>query len=163
MARAKQVHSLGTPEAVKQFLDGWDFEPPARAISDISPELATTVPPGCPYSVATQVAHMLFWQKRWLGRIDGLSLERKKGKHGDFPAISPGDWEAVREEFVAGLKTVKDKVSSPEELARALPKGKVVEQLILQIVLHNTYHLGQISLLRQLLNSWPPKGGWDAW
>ena len=163
MAKTKQTRPLGTPEAVKQFIEGWDFEPPARAVSDISSELATSVPAGCPYSVATQVAHMLFWQKRWLGSIDNLPLERKKGKHGDFPKVAPNDWEAVRSEFVAGLETVKAKAADPDELARSLPKGKLVEQLILQIVIHNTYHLGQISLLRQLLNSWPPAGGWDAW
>src|SRR5262245_19065878 len=109
---------LGTKEAVRQFLTGTDFEPPARVISDLSPELATTVPPGCPYSVATQVAHMLFWQKQWVGRIDDLPLERKVGKHGDFPIVSPDNWPRVRDEFLAGLKTVKKKASNEDELSR---------------------------------------------
>jgi uncharacterized damage-inducible protein DinB len=163
VAGTRKPRQLGTREAARQFIEGTDFEPPARAVSNISPELATTIPPGCPYSVATQVAHMLFWQKRWLGSIDNLPLEVKKGKHGDFPKVAPADWEAIRDEFLAGLKTVKAKAADNDELSRALPKGKLVEQLVLQIVIHNTYHLGQISLLRQLLNSWPPAGGWDSW
>jgi uncharacterized damage-inducible protein DinB len=32
-----------------------------------------------------------------------------------------------------------------------------------QTVVHNSYHLGQITLLRRSLNVWPPEGGGDTW
>jgi hypothetical protein len=32
-----------------------------------------------------------------------------------------------------------------------------------QTVVHNSYHLGQIALLRCTLGAWPPPGGGDSW
>lgn len=62
MAKANPDQVLGTLEAVKQFPDGWDFEPSKWAVSDIWQELATKVPAGCHYSVETQTARMIFRQ-----------------------------------------------------------------------------------------------------
>lgn len=153
----------GTPEAVRQFLTGNDFESPERVIADLTADHATAVPADCPYSIARQVAHMLFWQKRWLGRIDELPLERKKGKHGDWPAVMPAQWNGVRGEFLMSLETARKKSNDQIELARRLWNGDTVDEVIVQIVVHNSYHLGQIALLRQLLGIWPPAGGTDAW
>src|SRR5258708_20905107 len=104
LAGTKQPQQVGTALAVQQFVEGFDFEPPARMISDLTAEQATIVPPGSPYSIATVVAHMLFWQKQWLGRILYLPMERKKGKNGDFPIVTPEQWPAVRDEFIAGFE-----------------------------------------------------------
>jgi uncharacterized damage-inducible protein DinB len=32
-----------------------------------------------------------------------------------------------------------------------------------QMVAHNSYHVGQIALVRQALGVWPPRGGGDTW
>jgi uncharacterized damage-inducible protein DinB len=161
-ARLKQ-QKMGTSEAVRQFITGNDFEPPARMIADLTSEQAVEVLPGCPYSIADQVAHMLFWQQRWLGRIDNKPLERQKGKNGDWPRVAAEQWESVRSEFLQGLETAVAKSKDPEELARTLGNGDTVDSLIIMIVEHNTYHLGQIALLRQLMKLWPPAGGTDEW
>ena len=31
------------------------------------------------------------------------------------------------------------------------------------LALHNSYHLGQIVLLRRILGAWPPPSGGDTW
>jgi uncharacterized damage-inducible protein DinB len=153
----------GTREALRQFLNGDDFEPPERMIADLTPERATEVPSGFPYSIADQVGHMLFWQRRWLGQINGEPLERKKGKHGDWLRVSADQWEKVRAEFLAGLEIAAAKAKDESELPRRLRNGDTVDSVLLQLALHNTDHLGQIALIRQMLNIWPPTGGWDSW
>jgi uncharacterized damage-inducible protein DinB len=158
------LHSelTGTSAAYQQFFDGWDFEPPSRIVADISPEQAATIPPGCPNSIGTQVAHMQFWQGLWLERISGAPDRPRWPKNADFPVVGPGDWEEVRSEFVAGLDAAKAVSANTADFSRVVGRF-TVEQIVLQIALHNSYHLGQISIYRQLLGTWPPEGSDESW
>lgn len=130
---------------------------------DLTSEQATTLPAGFPYSIADQVGHMLFWQKRWLGRINEEPLERKKGKNGDWPRIAESEWDGVRGAFLDGLQSASELSENAESLNRRLWNGDTVDEVLLMIVIHNSYHLGQIALIRQLLGIWPPQGGADSW
>jgi uncharacterized damage-inducible protein DinB len=38
-----------------------------------------------------------------------------------------------------------------------------LEDVLMQLVAHNSYHLGQIAMLRRALGVWPPRGGGDSW
>jgi uncharacterized damage-inducible protein DinB len=154
-------HFMGTKEAIRQMLTGRDFVPPRTMLIDLTAEQATAIPPGTPYSIATQVAHALFWQDRWLGRIAEQPLERKKGKNADWPVVSSEQWENVRDRFLDGLKQTKKLAEG--DLTKPLWNDNTVDEVLLQIVVHNCYHLGQIALLRQLLGLWPVRGGFDAW
>src|ERR1700680_1820305 len=93
-----------TAQGLYQFTRGEDFESPKLMLGDLPPKLATIAPKGSPYSIATVVAHMHYWESRWLGRILGEPLEMKKGKHCDFPKVPPKDWNRVRQAFLTGLK-----------------------------------------------------------
>ncbi len=161
---SKEKYPLtGTESAFHQFYVGWDCEPPGRIIADITPEQAAVVPPGYPNSIGTQVAHMLFWQKRWLDRIAGKPDGPRWEKNADFPVVAAEEWEPIRKEFIAGLKKARALSKKHEEFGRRHPSGFSVEQLLLQIALHDTYHLGQISIYRQLMGIWPPEGSGESW
>jgi uncharacterized damage-inducible protein DinB len=30
-------------------------------------------------------------------------------------------------------------------------------------MVHNSYHVGQIAMLRRMLGAWPPQSGGDTW
>ena len=161
---AKEKYPLtGTESAFNQFFKGWDYEPPERIIADIPAEKAVIVPPGCPNSIATQVAHMIFWDQRWLGRIAGEPDPPRLAKNADFPSVKAEEWEGMRARFIAGLKKARAISKKHEDYGRRHPSGFSVEQLLLQIALHDTYHLGQISIYRQLLGIWPPEGSGESW
>jgi len=32
-----------------------------------------------------------------------------------------------------------------------------------QTLVHNSYHVGQIAMLRRMFGAWPPRGGGDTW
>ena len=32
-----------------------------------------------------------------------------------------------------------------------------------QTLVHNSYHIGQVVILRRALGIWPPRGGGDSW
>jgi uncharacterized damage-inducible protein DinB len=42
-------------------------------------------------------------------------------------------------------------------------KGESLETVLWQIMAHNSYHIGQIALLRRAFGLWPPAGGGDTW
>ncbi len=153
----------GTVEALRQFIEGNDFEPPGRMIGDLTPEYATMVPDGCPYSIAGVVAHMLFWQQLWLDRIDGQIPKRSEERNFDWPPVTADDWDQVRSDFLCGLEKAQTLAADPIERNRQIQDGETVDDLLLMMVLHNSYHLGQIALLRQLLKLWPPAEGRDVW
>ena len=38
-----------------------------------------------------------------------------------------------------------------------------LEAVLWQMVAHNSYHTGQIAMIRRALDAWPPKAGGDSW
>jgi uncharacterized damage-inducible protein DinB len=61
--------------------------------------------------------------------------------------------------------------SSEEELRREIESvhegdKKVagsLEDVFWQMVAHNSYHVGQIAMIRRVLGAWPPRAGGDTW
>ena len=41
--------------------------------------------------------------------------------------------------------------------------ASTLEAVIWQMVAHNSYHTGQIALIRRSLGAWPPPTGGEAW
>jgi uncharacterized damage-inducible protein DinB len=42
-------------------------------------------------------------------------------------------------------------------------KQETVEDVLWQMVAHNSYHVGQVAALRRALGAWPPADGGDTW
>jgi uncharacterized damage-inducible protein DinB len=38
-----------------------------------------------------------------------------------------------------------------------------LEAVLWQLAAHNSYHTGQIAMIRRVLSAWPPRGGGDTW
>ncbi len=129
-------------EAIRQFAEGEDFWSMADITGDLTPEQACQVIPGAPYSIATNLAHALFWQDRWLRRLNGIEVPKGYSDEEDFPPVSEAEWHGVRDRFLAG-------VDEARKLSEGEPDAKRAKWL-LQIVLHGSYHAGQISLLRHV-------------
>jgi hypothetical protein len=41
--------------------------------------------------------------------------------------------------------------------------SSTVRAILWQTMAHNTYHIGQIAMLRRCLGVWPPRAGGDTW
>jgi uncharacterized damage-inducible protein DinB len=61
--------------------------------------------------------------------------------------------------------------SSRDELDREIEpthpshkeRAASLEAVLWQLVAHNSYHIGQIAMIRRILGAWPPKSGGDTW
>jgi len=142
---------------------------------DVSAQVASQRPSGLPHSVFELVWHMNFWMRHELQKISGVPLpypEHAAVGWPTRPAAEPEEWRRTQDEFresiarlqglTAGEPAERERVvvnSSPLEGSR----DYTVEEIVWQTAVHNSYHLGQVALIRRALGAWPPKEGSDTW
>jgi uncharacterized damage-inducible protein DinB len=149
---------------------------PIACIEDLSPELAARQVKGFPHSIGQLVFHMSYWMDYELRRIRGERPIYPGHSAESFPsAPSPSDaqaWDRLRKRFASLLADFAALANSPpQEMQRQVETvyegdKKVagsLEAVVSQIVAHNSYHVGQIAMLRRSLDAWPPRSGGDAW
>jgi uncharacterized damage-inducible protein DinB len=170
-----------TRRALTELLHGkGSHADPAACVEDLPAELAARVVAGFPHSVGQLVFHMNYWMDYELRRIRGERPAYPEHSAESFPATAlPGDpkqaaeeWDRLRGRF-AGLLDEYTALakSSPQELDRTIETvhegdtkvAGTLEAVLWQMVAHNSYHTGQIAMIRRVLGAWPPRGGGDTW
>lgn len=162
-------HAVGVHDALASLFHGgsasvsWE-----GALRGLSAELACTVPPGLPHSVADVVAHVQFWQAYLLGVFRGEDPAPVVRAADSWPQRSPPDWaEADWEALKADLFRDQDALAAyaQDEAFMQQVTGDERDRLVplTSFAGHGLYHLGQVVTVRQLLGAWPPPGGGDTW
>jgi uncharacterized damage-inducible protein DinB len=149
---------------------------PIACVEDLSAELAARQIAGFPHSVGQLVFHMNYWMEYELRRIRSERPVYPEHSSESFPSgPSPGDdreWDELRTRMANLLIAFAELAkSSPQELQREIESAydgdkKVagtLEAVLWQMVAHNSYHVGQIAMMRRALGAWPPRGGGDSW
>ena len=134
-------------EALRQVLEGDDFETAETVLKNVKPEAAVKVVPGLPYSLATNVAHADIWNHVWLSRLEGGP---KVNPFPDFPAIEAKDWSAVRQSFIQNLNRAYE-IACSEPFVHHCKNDQSARKTLLKIAVHSAYHLGQFKLLKRAL------------
>ena len=146
--------------ALRALLDGlFEHENAVRIIGDVNAELALRVVPGLPYTIATLASHMLFWQQRRIRAVRGEELDYPEDfvlGETDFPAVDAADWDNLRTKLLASYEELLAIAAEPGKLAAMIFENRSAGFVATSHACHNSYHLGQIVLLRRLLGSWPP-------
>lgn len=146
---------------------------PVACAEDVSAEIAGRVVTGFPHSIAQILFHMNYWMNYELRRIRGEKPKYPEHSAESFPAsatLAAAEWDQLRRDFAWFLgEYEKLAQSSHQEMDRELyshrevKTANTVEAVLWQMVAHNSYHVGQIVMLRQALGAWPPRGGGDSW
>ncbi len=149
---------------------------PVACVEDLSAELAARPFSGYPHSIWQIVLHMNYWMDYELRKIAGKNPHCPDKAIESWPQhpepASETSWQNARQEFVAllaRLATLAD--STSEEFARIVhdagpqktPRQSTVSATLWQIMAHNSYHAGQIALLRRQAGAWPPERGGVTW
>ena len=139
-----------------------DFD---RAAAGLPPELQGAKPAGLPHSPWRLLEHMRIAQ--W----DILEFSRNP-RHvsppfpdgywpkGDAPP-DPAAWDRSVAAFRTDLQAMQDLVADPGvDLFAPLPhgEGQTILREALLVADHNSYHLGQLVVVRRLLGAWPEGG-----
>jgi len=154
---------------------------PLASIEDISAELATRNVAGSPHSIWQIVEHMNYWMDYDLGKIAGENRRYPEKAIESWKAhpIPNADGRSVDEAWRATTCRFTDSLARLARLAesdaRTLesevkniggsepPRASTVHAMLWQIAMHNSYHAGQIALLRRQSGAWPPERGGDTW
>lgn len=123
-------------------------------------------PDVAPHSIYEELWHLVWWQD--------FILEQARGAKPENPALASETWpeshkpEDVAEardlvrRFLVGLNRAIALAAEAETLDEQVGKY-TVRSLLETLLAHNSYHLGKIVLLRQLIGIWPPPSGGDTW
>jgi hypothetical protein len=135
-----------------------------ESLKDIPFELLGKRPNGLPYSIWQIADHIRIAQEDILKFSKSGSYQSPEWPEGYWSKNekpqSPEDWEECveqikkdRKDFVELLK------SSPQNLLKPFEYGNGQTLLREALVLadHNSYHTGEIIILRRILNIWPLK------
>jgi uncharacterized damage-inducible protein DinB len=149
---------------------------PVACVEDLSPELAARHVQGFPHSIAELVFHMNYWMEYELRRIRGGKPTLPEHNSESFPpagsSFSAEGWDDLKNTFVALLADFTAlAMSSEKDMQRQIESvherdtkiAGTLEASLWQMVAHNSYHIGQIAMLRRPLNAWPPRRGGVNW
>src|SRR5215470_7891507 len=129
-----------------------------------------------PHSIWQLVNHMNFWMAYELKRIgnekpvypahaseswptNAALLRKKNGKR-----LSPSSAVSLPS---SRRWPTRHPICLSEEVGATHPdhtkRSSSLLAVLWQTLVHNSYHIGQVVMLRRTFGAWPPKGGGDTW
>jgi len=148
---------------------------PLACIEDISAEIASRQVSDFPHSIGQLVFHMNYWMTYELRRIRGERPKYPEHNSESFPpagSVAADAWDRQRRDFAWLLAEYAKLAGLPRsELNRQIESvhqgdtqvAGTLESILWQMVAHNSYHVGQIAMIRRALGTWPPHAGGDSW
>ncbi|NDI35690.1 DinB family protein [Chengkuizengella sediminis] len=138
--------------------------PIERALSDIDYELAGKQIGELPYTIYQLLSHMLYWQRWFLGYLEGEQPVLPKSAMESWPEedkpTNEEEWNKMIEELLSGVDqacefAMNTQLDEPLEKWPTEPKAGILRNM----ASHNSYHLAEIVLIRRIFGAWPPPGG----
>jgi len=122
-------------------------------------------PEAFPHSLFQLLNHLNFWQDWVVEWLDGGNPKVPKHAAGGWPGrprpTNAKEWQRAVRKFRSGLTRLARQASEADLLTE---RGKHSRLEMLQaIASHNSYHAGQVVVLRRVLGKWPPLSGGLTW
>ena len=139
----------------------------ANVFDGLDWRLAGDQPSGSPYTVWQLLSHMIYWQDFGLSLVHGIEPEKPPHASDSWPGGAAPEseqaWLNAVARFKAGLAESRREAQQDAGAPTATHPDKTRAERLTATASHNSYHAGQVTLLRRMLGSWPPPGGGDTW
>ena len=133
-----------------------------QAVANFPAEAMNAHPPNVPYTPWQLLEHMRITQWDILEFIRDPEYESPPRPEGYWPApdarTDEAGWQETVRRFRQDLEALQAIVADPDtDLYATMPQGEryTVLREILVVADHNAYHLGEFSILRQVMGTWP--------
>lgn len=145
-------------------------------VEDVPMEIAGRRAGNLPHSIWQLVSHMNYWMDYELKRIRGerpvYPKHAAESWRGSAAPVSEEEWRKAVVNFGDLLRELAMLAgSAPDVLEREIDathadhakRTSTLRAVLWQTAVHNSYHIGQVAMLRRNFGAWPPKGGGDSW
>jgi len=149
---------------------------PVACVEDLPAAVAERQIEGYPHSISQIVSHMNYWMDYEIRRIEGRAVAYPEHAAEGWPAsaapVGKSAWQATVRSFGDLLRKLESLADVEPEILNRQVRGNDAAQeaavssvysVLWQTAAHNSYHVGQIALLRRCLGAWPPRRGGDTW
>jgi uncharacterized damage-inducible protein DinB len=149
---------------------------PVACLEDIPTAMAGKKTDGFPHSIWQLVGHMNYWMDYDIKRIADEAPPYPEHAALSWPAeAAPRDekqWSDEKATFSALLHKLSSLAQSPPDVLTREVKpthaghakmSSSLRSVLWQTLVHNSYHTGQIAVIRRCLGAWPPRAGGDTW
>ncbi len=133
-----------------------------QAVADFPPDQINHRPPHVPYSPWHLLEHLRFTQRDILDFIRDPRYREPSWPDEYWPPpeqdASAGDWAQAIRAFREDLQALEALVRDPAtDLYARIPhgQGQTFLREILLVADHNAYHIGELAILRQVMQTWP--------
>lgn len=137
----------------------------AAVFTSLDWKLAGARPAKMPHSIFQLLNHMSYWQDWAVRWLDGLNPPLPRHAPSSWPGRarpgSPKEWDQAVRRFRGELTALLRR--SRESNLFAAPGSKSRLEVLHAIASHNSYHAGQVVLIRQSVGAWPPPSGGLTW
>ncbi len=146
--------------AMKQALVAFHIHAaPEKILSDLSVETVLKCVSESTHTIWDLIHHMTFWQDLTLDAIDDKDVDWERSKTENWPAedveLDQSKLDAQIQHFLKTLEVYKSRAETVDLDASMKSWPQATKIWALQMIAqHNSYHLGQIVNLRQLMGKW---------
>ncbi len=131
-------------------------------VANFPSELINTNPPNVPYTLWHLIEHMRLTQWDILEYIRNAAHVSPEWPISFWPerdaTTDAAGWQQTIDSFLADLQALRDIASDQDTyLFTPIPHGydgHTVLREILLVVDHNAYHIGELGILRQVMQAW---------
>ncbi len=135
------------------------------AVADFPELLINVRPTNVPYTFWHLIEHLRIAQwdiLDYMRNPNYASIEWPKDYWPDPEAqADQAAWMNTIHQFHADLRAIEDIVKNPAtDLSAPIPHGYSGHTILREVLLvadHNAYHIGELGILRQVMNAWPKK------
>ncbi|MFQ5930562.1 MAG: DinB family protein [Acidobacteriota bacterium] len=136
-----------------------------RALEGLDWKVAGARPDGVSHSIFQLLNHMIYWQEWVVKWDDGKKPRIPKHASGSWPGkkgpTSREGWEQTVRRFGEVLGELERRSQAGDLLSKRGRRSRL--EMFQAIASHNSYHLGQLVLVRRMLGQWPPPSGGMTW
>ncbi|MGK7379353.1 DinB family protein [Planococcus sp. 1R117A] len=139
----------------------------AAVFKELDWQKAGDKPDKCPHSVWQLLWHMNYWQEFMLAYLKGEAPKNPEHAEETWPKeampASEEEWNDEVSKFTHGLQQAEQEAAKELSEEGFGGKRRTRADLLMVIINHNSYHAGQVVLVRRMIDAWPPSSGGDTW
>ncbi len=135
--------------------------PPKKVLKDIIPDIAAKRMNSLTHTIWELLNHLVFWQDITIDAVEEKEVDWSRSKTENWPepidTIAQEELDALSKRFLSGIERMSSLVDEVD-LSSGMPSWPqgTKHWAFQMIAQHNSYHLGQIVTIRQMIGDWPP-------